>query len=160
VSKVLREAREWLSGSLDWREARGVEPEFSGLANSPAGPKSKAGRLSALFFRRSARYLLTREETSVRQASCSAVEGVTSLTREESSGSAECILALVSIVKFGMRGDEARGPRGNKIPAATEGTEQVQGVPQSGQSMANCENYQSSEGFSEPLNFVTGACAC
>jgi len=43
--------------------------------------------------------------------------------------------------------DEARGPRGKEIPAATEGTEQVQDEPQSGQSMANCENYQSSEGL-------------
>jgi hypothetical protein len=51
-------------------------------------------------------------------------------------------------------------PRGMEMLAAMEGTEQVQGVPQSGQSMANCENYQSGEGFSESLNFVAGGCAC
>jgi hypothetical protein len=51
-------------------------------------------------------------------------------------------------------------PRVGSIRAATEGTMHVHGVPQSGQSMTNCENYQSGEGFSESLNFVADSRAC
>jgi hypothetical protein len=56
--------------------------------------------------------------------------------------------------------DVVRVPRDVFIRAATEGTEHVHNVPQSGHSMTSCEKYQSCEGFSESSDFVADGRAC
>jgi hypothetical protein len=56
--------------------------------------------------------------------------------------------------------DVVRVPRETNFRAATEGTEHVHGVPQSGQSMSELWEFQSGEELSESLNFVAGSRAC